>query len=297
MVRFYKAGEIYSFKTSPFYKFGEQDTGRYACLKILDPETTIDQPKDTLVTYVVLDGIYEASHQLSEIGEMNPLVRKRFMFGQLTPFQKMSKNPPKNVATNSARSDWEPDLLEFSLVGTLPISDEEQLLGKKNASYSAWRFASSDAEGEWRWEHDKERLLIEHELQKQENERRKQLEKERFENRLSNLTWEKLAEENLFERWIESPPFPPKPFRDVLTELIRTTIGDLRGMGKTCPRAKVRKRLKSLVDDITALDQEFDFVIETEEREDIYNVFDDLTFLSNQRVLMAEIPDWHDLKW
>lgn len=297
MRREYKAGEIYSFKTSPYYKYGTQDTKRYACLKILAPENTTVQPYDSLVDYVVLESVFSAPPKLDEVRGLGALIQKRFMFGQLTAFQRMSKNPPKNFATCSARSDWEPDLLEFVLVGFLPLTDEEKELGKKNTSYSAWNFASVNAEGEWRWQHDKEKLLTEHALHKQEIERRKQVEKERFENRLSKLTWDKLLAEDWFERWKESPPFPPQPFKDELRQRIHLSISELQSLGEKYPRAKVRRILNSLVNDITALDKKFDFVIETEEREDIYNVFDDITFLTKQRVLMEEIPDWHHLEW
>lgn len=297
MSQVYKAGEIYSFKTSPYYKFGSPDTQRYACLKILAPENSALQAYDSLVDYVVLEGVFPAPPTLDEVRGLGPLVQKRFGFGQLTAFQRMSKNPPKNFATCSARSDWQPDLLEFALVGSLPVTDEEKDLCEKNASFSVWRFASANAEGEWRWEHDKEALLSEHALQKEENERRKQAEKARFENRLSKLTWDKLLAEDCFERWKESPPFPPQAFKDALRQRINLSISELQSLGEKYPRAKVRKILKSLVNDITTLDQKFDFVIETEEREDIYNVFDDITFLSKQRILMKEIPEWHDLKW
>jgi len=237
------------------------------------------------------------SFKTDAVEGLGALVRKRFMYGQLTPFQRMSKNPPKNYATNSARLDWQPDLQEFTLIGSLPLTEQEILLGENNSSYSAWCFASLDAEGEWRWEHDKETLLAEDVLQKEENERRKQAEKARFENRLSKLTWEKLLAVDCFERWKESPPFPPQAFKDALRKRINLSISELQSLEGKYPRAKVRKILKSLVNDIAALDQKFDFVIETEEREDIYNVFDDITFLSKQRVLMKEIPDWHYLKW
>lgn len=297
MKQTYKAGEVYAFKTSPFNSFSAPDTQRYACLKILSPITTAYEAKDSLVTYVVLENVFLSPPSLDDIRKLGPLVRKRFAYGQLTPFQRMSKSPPKNYATNSARLDWEPDLLDFTLVGALPLSDGDKALAEKNASYSIWRAASADAEGEWRWEHDNEKLLSEHAIQKEENARRKQAEKARFENRLSKLTWEQLLQEDCFERWKESPPFPPQAFKDALRQRINLSISELQSLGTKYPRARVRKILKSLVNDITVLDQKFDFVIETEEREDIYNVFDDLTFLSKQRGLMVEIPDWHDLKW
>jgi hypothetical protein len=297
MSRIYKAGEIYSFKTSPYYKFSEPDTQRYACLKILSPETTAHESKDSLVTYLVLERVFPVPPTLDEVRGLSPLEQKRFNFGQLTPFERMSKNPPKNYATCSARLDWKPDVLEFSLVGSLPLTEEEKALGEKNSSYSAWSFASVNAEGEWRWEHDKETLLSEHVLQKEETKQRKQAAKDRLENRLSKLTWEKLLAEDCFERWKETPPFPPSAFKNAMRQRVNEPISELQALGEKYPRAKVRKILKSLVNDITLLDQKFDFVIETEEREDIYNVFDDLTFLSKQRCLMDEIPDWHHLKW
>ena len=297
MSRTFKAGEVYSFKTFPFYKFGDLDTQRYACLKILSPKNSASESKDSLITYVVLKNIFSTPPSLNEIRDSGPLIRNRFAFGQLTRFQTISENSPKNYATNSARLDWEPDLLEFTLVGTLPLSVDEIILNEKNSSYSVWSFASLDAEGEWRWENDQDKLLAEHALQKEESERLKQAKKERFEKRLSKLTWEKLLEENHFERWVESPPFPPRKFKDVLSKRIKLSIFELQSLGEKYPRAKVRKILKSLVNDITSLDQKFDYVIETEEREDIYDVFDDITYLAKQRILMEEIPDWHHSDW
>jgi len=297
MSRVFKAGEVYSFKTSPFNKFSEQDTQRYACLKILTPEKTLGLAKNISVGFVILEGIYANPPTIDVLKNAAPLIQKRFGYGELTPFQRKSKNPPKNYATCSSRLDWTPDLLEFNLVGELPLSDFEEKLGANNKSFSNWGVASRDAEGEWRWENDRNRLIIERDLGIKEKEQQEEVARHRFETRLSKLTWEKLAAENLFERWVESPPFPPSPFRDALTVLIRSQISDLRDLGDKYPRAKVRKSLKALVEEITVLNEKFDYVIETEEREDIYGVFDDLTFLSKQRALMEEIPDWHYLEW
>jgi len=297
MKHVFNAGEIYSFKTSPSNKFSAPDTQRYGCLKILLPQTTLGEVKNISVVYVVLDKIFTNRPSIDDLMNSGPLVRKRFAIGQMTAFQRMSKNPPKNYASNSVRLDWEPDLLEFSLLGTLQVTEIEKEIGEKNRSFSTWGFASADAEGEWRWAHDKELLLREHALLEEDNERRVQAEKERFEKRLSKLNWEILLEEDLFERWTESPPFPPQAFKDALLKRFKLSILELQSFGEKCPRVKVRKILKSLVNDITVLDEKFDFVIETEEREDIYNAFDDLTFLSKQRVLIDEIPDWHYLKW
>lgn len=145
--------------------------------------------------------------------------------------------------------------------------------------------------------HDKERLFVEVDREELEQQTQEKAAKEREENRLSTLTWEQVEKEVYFKRWSESPPFPSKPFTKEIRRLVSRSIKDLQTLGIKPSRPKVRKVLKLLVSDITKLNEKYDWVIETEEREDIYEVFYDLTHLTKQKVLIDEIGDWHISDW
>jgi len=59
-------------------------------------------------------------------------------------------------------------------------------------------------------------------------------------------------------------------------------------------RPQVRAILKSCVEWFNAKDLEFGNVIETEEREDICAVLEELAFVARQGALVSEIDDWRD---
>jgi hypothetical protein len=117
-------------------------------------------------------------------------------------------------------------------------------------------------------------------------------ERERYEKRLKDLTWEKLLEEQPLARWDEHPPFPPPRFTAAAREQIRAVIRELQVLGPKPPKSKVRTALKACVQWFNAKDAEFDDVIETEEREDICSTLVELAFVARHPSLADEIHDW-----
>ncbi|KAB7615407.1 hypothetical protein F9L33_01175 [Amylibacter sp. SFDW26] len=294
----FKNGDIYSFKTSPINKFSDNDTGRYACLKVLTPVICLGTAKPDLIGFVVLDKIFNHNPTLSDIQDAKPLVRKSFGNSQKTAFERMSKKEPKpKYAVHSTDKAWECTLLDFSYLGNISTTAEEENMRKDLRSFGAWQLATTDAEVEWRWNNDKDVLLHEYDLLRAERVRKEALEKERYETRLKHLTWEKAQNFTYFKRWTKSPPFPPPAFTIELSTIIKSTMIDIQTLGDKPSRPKVRKHLKRMITEITSLDSQYNGVIETEEREDIYEAIYDITHLSKQTVLIDEVSGWHYLKW
>src|SRR5262249_40568697 len=108
---------------------------------------------------------------LEQLAEAKPLKCRRFFFTGRT-------------ALRCSSQEWDNDLLEFRHIATLPLSADDLALAATNNSYGLWSSASSDAEGEWRWAHDRE--AVETEVQQANAERDAKLaaDRIRYEERL-----------------------------------------------------------------------------------------------------------------
>jgi len=277
------AGNVYSFRTSPLSEFAPPETGRYAAFKVLGVN-------ERYIAIAVLEGIWSTPPSLRAANEAVALHEHRFAYtGRMAAF---------GVSTDR----WTPsDLDSVSLLGSGKLSPEEKAIGTKivgffgiGFSYSTLRSANHAAEGEWRWEHDREALIVESEKSKAKTAAERAAKEERYQTRLKNLTWEKLLAETPFERWVSSPPFPPAEFTEAARETIRNACRELRELGPKPPKAKVRSILRRCVEWFNEADKAVGEVIETEEREDICAVLEEMAFVAKQKGLVDEIDSWRE---
>ncbi|OQW46161.1 MAG: hypothetical protein A4S16_11610 [Proteobacteria bacterium SG_bin6] len=154
--------------------------------------------------------------------------------------------------------------------------------------------ANHAAEGEWRWSNDREDVVIEVEKKNAKNEAERAAKEERYRTRLSNLTWEQLQSETPFERWSPSPPFPPEEFTNAARAVVRSACDALKELGPKPRRADVRAVLKKTVTWFNEADEKAGNVIETEEREDICAVLEEMAHVARQKVLVEEIDEWRE---
>jgi hypothetical protein len=273
-------GSVYSFRTSPWSEFAAPETGRYAAFKIL-------ATNEKLLALAVLDKVWSAPPTLHIAEKAAILHERRFAHtGRLAAF--------------GVNSDfWVPsDLDSIFFLGTMKLSRDEKALGAKIISfsvgchYSTLNAANSAAEGEWRWEHDHDALVAESVKEKEKADARRKAEEERYKTRLTDLTWEKLLTEMPFERWSPSPPFPPIEFVEAAREKIHETCRALRELGLKPPKAKVRAILRDCVEWFNEADEAAGGVIETEERDDICVVLEEMAFVTKQKSLLDEIDNW-----
>lgn len=277
-----RAGNIYAFRTLPLSEFAVPETGRHAAFKVLGVS-------EKLVAIAVLDGIWASPPSLDAANSAGILHEHRFA------------GTGKIAAFGVNAGWWKPsDLADVSLLGNGRLSSEEKALRDKitgfnvGCRYSTLRSANHAAEGEWRWTHDREALLAESEKTKAKASAERAAKEERYRTKLKNLTWQKLLAETPFERWSPSPPFPPKEFTEAARKKIHDTCRELSELGPKPPKAKVRIILRRCVEWFNEADKAAGEVIETEEREDICAVLEELAYVAKQKDLVEEIDEWRE---
>jgi len=277
------AGQVYSFRTAPYSEFATPDTSRYGAFKVLGAD-------DKHVAVAVLDGIWPTAPKTSDIRTALILKEHRF-------------NWNGKAATFRMNRDWwkpEDHFQELGFSGVHKLSPDEQsradaiARGGVGTSYTTLSYVNYAAEGEWRWSHDRERFIAEGELNKAKKEAERAKAEERYRTRLSKLTWEQLLSETPFERWSPSPPFPPEDFTHRARNVIRDACIALQALGPKPRKAEVRATLKKTVRWFNEADQKAGWVIETEEREDIYAVLEEMAHVARQKALVAEIDEWRE---
>lgn len=276
-------GQIYSFQTRPFTEFSPPTTGRFAAIKVLGIN-------DNYVVVAVLDGIWPNPPTFTEVRTTSIINEHRFTHtGQPAVF-------------GMIREWWKPesDLDEFNFVGAHRVSRAERsffdanvgrALGTRIAALFAVNYA---AEGEWRWSNDQAGFVTEVEKKRAKNEAERTAKDERYRDRLSKLTWEQLQSETPFERWSPSPPFPPEEFTNAARAVIRSACNALEELGPKPRRADARAILKNTVIWFNEADEKAGGVIETEEREDICAMLEEMAHAARQKALVAEIDEWRE---
>jgi hypothetical protein len=188
----------------------------------------------------------------------------------------------------------------MTLVGTASVNAKEQQLASDvfnrvpGSTFSTISAASSAAEGEWRWANDRESLVDEQERVVAQQAAKRAAQEERYKKRLRELTWDKLLSETPFERWSASPPFPPPDFTQAARDRIHSTCQSLRGLGDKPKKAAVRKILRECVGWFNEADKQSNGIIETEEREDICAVLEEIAYVAGHQSLTGEIDEWRD---
>jgi len=278
-----KPGQIYSFKTRPYSEFSPTDTDRFAAIKLLGVD-------DKYVVIAVLDGVWSSAPDFNEVRTASIIGEHRFAH----------TGRPAVFGVN--RDWWKPeiDLDEFRFAGEKTVSRAEQSFADAVAGYapgsrySTLHAANHAAEGEWRWNNDRDAFVVEVEKQNAKNEAERAAKEKRYRIRLSNLTWEQLRAETPFERWSPSPPFPPEEFTNAARGTIRSACDALKELGPKPRRADVRAILKKTVLWFNEADEKAGGVIETEEREDICAMLEEMAHVARQKVLVDEIDEWRE---
>ena len=277
------AGQIYSFRTTPYSEFAPPTTGRYGAFKILGAE-------EKYIVVAVLDGIWPTAPSLSS-AQASGLLEEHCVAHTGRP-----------AVFGVQREWWKPetDLMDFTFLGTQRVSHSERsfvdaiarrAVGSRFASIHHVNYA---AEGEWRWSNERDSFVEEIALRDAKNAAERAAKEERYRTRLSKLTWDQLLSETQFARWSPSPPFPPEDFTHAARQVIRDACVTLRGLGPKPRKAEAQAILKKAVQWFNDADEKAGGVIETEEREDICAVLEEMAHVARQKALVDEIDEWRD---
>jgi hypothetical protein len=289
-------GTVITFATAPaFAEVTQGPTGRYAALQVL-----LQQEGDFLFAF--LDGIWSEPPGLREVQACTALRRRSFG---------VIEKPALFWMYNAF---WQPSTLsEASVLGTLAITPEVQAwiedlqrpydpgdvrasLQRHMASHHLMMHAvAAVPETEWRWVHDHSALLAEREAMLAKNAAIAAAARARLENRLKHLTWDKLLAEQPFAHWFERQPvFPPEPFILAARGALRQAVRELQALGPKPKKVAVRGVLKRCVQWFNAANGEHGQIIETDERESICEVLEELAFVAGHPRLADEIDQWRD---
>jgi hypothetical protein len=267
----FNVGDIFSFRTTPIPRSSKYDTHRFAALKII-------AITGRRLFWVVFDGTFDVHPTIEQVASLPWLRNTRLAF----------KNDP--ACRWSEPGEFHPP--ELGRIGSLPVTADDLALATGLRPFGPMNGAAVDAEGEWRWRNDRQAFVKEVEEDvRADRERREEAERRRKERQLQ-LTWDALRQQRFFDRWEPSPPFPPEAFVKAARERLQTTISELRAMGEKPRRTQVRKCIKSTVEWFNAKDAEFGHVIETEEREDICLLLEDIVCVARQPSIADEIGEW-----
>ena len=275
-----KAGTIYAFRTSPYSEFAPPETHRYGALKVLGSNKT-----HTVVA--ALDSIWSGAPSISEAARRGTLSQHRFA------------HRGRQAIFGINASAWSlGNLLEMAHLGETSLHEEEVNQALRILNFEAGSvFGTPDSlnyavEGEWRWANDREAFVAEHDQQTAKNATMRAAQEARYNERLKGLTWEKLLAETPFERWSLSPPFPDQEFTRNARQIVQWTCLNLRELGDKPRKADVRRVLKECVERFNKLDEDAGGAIETEEREDICAILEEMAHVARQEALVAEVDDW-----
>jgi hypothetical protein len=138
-----ETGAVFSFLTEPYWESSPPHSGRYAAFKIIGAD-------DALVILAVYDGIWAEPPTLDQFAETGILKSKRF------------SGSGREVIFGTEREDWEGhDLKELQFIGHHAPDKHELFRAQKifnddvGSVYATPCNASTEAEGEWRWKHDR----------------------------------------------------------------------------------------------------------------------------------------------
>lgn len=273
-------GSVLSFRTIPLYAVSPQTTGRYGAAVVIGR-----------TAHVV------ALAPLSEVWTEPPSLAAAAAAATITR-GKRGRAGSTEVVTIYKGEDYDV-LPELTLLGRREVTDIEARLADSAMAGGYWgivhctpKSLSDRIEERWRWRHEPQQMRDEPHLEKERLRQEEAEQEHRRQMRSQTLTFAQLLEEPLLQGW-ETHPFLPDWFRTAVVEHIRDTQRELAALGPKPRRPLVRAALKALGQQIYATEAAGgEMLIETDERQDLGDVFEDLIYAAKQPALVDEIVDW-----
>ncbi len=175
----------------------------------------------------------------------------------------------------------------FIPVGAIEITAADHAI--QCEAYSSWETVRMQILLQWRWDHDREALLIEETARKAKEANERKIADERRAEMLRTLTLDVVSERTWFETWDEDTE---EPNLSTSRRLVSTLIENLRGAPKLT-KAVARQMLRTTVKSFNRLDAASRF-IETVHREDICDAFEIIMAAARYPDLADEVEKWRE---
>lgn len=183
----------------------------------------------------------------------------------------------------------EPIRKEFVLLGTTAPSLEEKRFDTD--SYGGWLNFQFDALTQWRWDHEREKLLQDEAEEERAMSDKQDAVQAAHEAELKSMTLEKLAKYRFFPDWDD---YPSAKVINAARRLMKETVAQLADLGKPASKSKKMASIKSCVESFNALNTKYDEFIDTDIREDILVEIDRLTRASGLGEMTEQLDAWRD---
>jgi hypothetical protein len=185
---------------------------------------------------------------------------------------------------------WVSDLppKTFRNLGRITLSKEEKEIDC--LVYSGWEGLQLQVLLQWRWDNEREAVLREDAEKKAIKEKKSAKAASDRQEYLLRLTLPQLLSKELFPTWKE---YPKAKDKRAIEQIIKTFVRTLSECNESLTREFVAKELQSCVVKLNDLDEERR-IIETVEREDLFDVFEEILYAAGQPGLLSVVDDTRD---
>lgn len=193
------------------------------------------------------------------------------------------KNTPEILWVSS------PPPNKFEAIGKIEVLPADQKID--SGFFGAWDSIAIQILAQWRWDNDRQAVLVEDTIEKSlEAAKRNETIQKRAEH-LSAISFSKLLAKDLFPTWKD---YPPRTAREGCRKIIRSLIQILNEAQKPLDREFVSQELKKCVNQLNQFDSKNKNFIETVEREDLYEVLEDIVNAAKFPDLIEKVEEWRD---
>lgn len=185
---------------------------------------------------------------------------------------------------------WQPLPAEFKQIGFLePTEAEKQIWCGSGAS---WEWLATQLLEQWRWDHDREAVIKEDDIKALEQKKRREDYARLRSEYLATVTLQDLRVKERFEIWKGS--VPAAALYDT-RQIFIDTIDNLIALGPEASETIRLDVLKGCIESLNLLDSQNGLFIETDEREDLCDAFDEIVHackLSHHKNLADKWREW-----
>lgn len=277
-----KPGELVAFQIACSDGFTSSNVGKWGVLKVLGH----DGAGHAIVS--VLEGLYVACPTVEDVAEAPLLFEERFEPKDTPTILEIDPGFDGHLpsATGIGRQDgFRPEETEY-LSGVQTGGGRRRLVGV--------HFPAFVLDHENRAKHDREAWLAEIEAMREQAAARAAAIEKRQKERLNGLTLAHLQAEILLSDWDERAEFLPAAFVEDVRMHAQCLLADLAALGEKPRRPTCRNLLRRFVEQLNTLDTQAGHVIETDEREELWQLVEEICWAIKQRPLLEEVDAWRD---
>ncbi len=173
------------------------------------------------------------------------------------------------------------------VIGSVTPSKEEKLF--ERASFGHWLNLQHDALTQWRWDHEREKLLADESAEQTARHERAGRIQAAHDAQMKSMTIEKLAKYKFFPGWEN---YPPTKVTNASRQLLKAHVAQLITLGTAGSKFQKSAIIKSCVEAFNTLNSQHDDFVDTDIREDIIDEISKIASASGLGEMAKKIDNW-----